>query len=129
MKALCRAEAKSNRALFADTCRDVGMCGLHLAPQGLLAPGALIPHAQDVDLPVPYPAGHIGIVGIGRQQPAGDAIGQCQQVLRAVDRPAHRFLILIGKLQDLRWDIREVLLTEDGNPGQQLPAGEPLLDA
>jgi hypothetical protein len=101
MNASSRAEAKSNRALF-------GIIGLPsrnieaLAQQGLFPAGALVLHAKDVNLAVPYATGHIGIVGVGRQQPAGDAIGQSQQVLRAVDGPAHRLLVLIGELQDLR---------------------------
>ena len=40
-----------------------------------------------------------------------------------------RFLKAIGELQDLRRRVGKVLLTEDRNPSQQLPAGEPLLDA
>ena len=47
MKAVCRAEAKSNCALFGVIglpCRDIET----LAEQGLLVPGALVLHAQDV---------------------------------------------------------------------------------
>gem|GEM_PF-6741754 len=65
MNALWRAEAKSNRALAG--IRGIGTWSLHLAQQGLLAPGAPVFHAEDVNLPRPNAAGHVGIFGVGRQ--------------------------------------------------------------
>ena len=52
---------------------DKGTSGLLIAEQGLLAPRALVLHAQDVNLAIPDAAGHVGIVGVGKQQPTGDA--------------------------------------------------------
>ena len=128
MNALWRPEAKSNRALFNVidlTCRYIET----LAQQGLRTPGAFVLDAQDVDLAIPDAAGHIGVVSIGGQQPAGDALGQLQQILRRVDRLAHRLLESVGKLQNLWRCAGEVVLAEDRNPGQQLPAGKPALHA
>ena len=84
MNALWRPEAKSNRPLFNVidlTCRYIET----LAQQGLRTPGAFVLDAQDVDLAIPDAAGHIGVVSIGGQQPAGDALGQLQQILRRID--------------------------------------------
>ena len=95
MNALWLAEAKSNLALFGVIdlpSRNIAA----LAPQGVLAPRAFFLHTQDVNLTVPDAAGHVGIIGIDRQQPAGDAFGQRQQVLRAADELAHRHLVLIS---------------------------------
>ena len=72
MNALWRPEAKSNRALFNVidlTCRYIET----LAQQGLRTPGAFVLDAQDVDLAVPDPAGHVGVFSVGGQQPASDA--------------------------------------------------------
>ena len=128
MNALWQAEAKSNPALVGCvclTCRAINA----LAQQGLLAPVAFVLDAQDVDLAVPDASGYVGVTGRGRHQPAGDAIGQLQQIFNLVDGPAHGLLVVIGELQELLGNVWEVLLAEDGNPDQRLAAGKPALHA
>lgn len=75
MNALWRPEAKSNRALAGGGCRAI----VTLAQQGLRLARAGVFDAEDVDLPLPDAASHVGVLGLHRQQPAGQPLGQIQR--------------------------------------------------